>query len=511
MRAKITKLRRLELHKSKVIAAIAILLVASVGIYLLAGSHAAGSYASAYASNGTLTNGATVVSDSSAAHGTAVAFGGVISGTANCPGLTNAAFCDNFNTATINTTGSRSGQLNGTVWGVSRGTNNANLGGDLADNWAGVTLSSPCGTQVVLPPRDVQICNGQLIEAVNDNENQTVLAMYPRQPFDISGRTGKVVFDVSDNTQGTHASWPEFAFTDQPVPAPRPNDGSVPGIEDNPRNSFGIAFGSAQNSSGLPPSGNEPGICIGVDNFWSTVNYQASQLTFNQDGCVKASTAVGQNNHVEIDISSTNVKVYATDAGTTGPLKLIADANLTMPLTRGLVWMEDVHYNANKFNTQQSNTFSWDNFGFDGPVLPRDLGFDVPDNTTPDQSALNGNPTVDIGYRVPSGSGQSLTVTIPNVHNVANAAAALLEFTPSGGVYGPDTFTYAINNGPSHDYTWPYEIGSAATGAIPVPVTDLADGTVTIHISATTDVFISNIDLILVGAGGTPNPNMPID
>ena len=44
--------------------------------------------------------------------------------------------------------------------------------------------------------------------------------MYPKQPFDFAGKTGTVSFDVSNDTQGTHAAWPEFWLTDIPVPTP---------------------------------------------------------------------------------------------------------------------------------------------------------------------------------------------------------------------------------------------------------------------------------------------------
>ncbi|MEQ1384020.1 hypothetical protein ABLW58_25550, partial [Salmonella enterica] len=82
-------------------------------------------------------------------------------------------------------------------------------------------------TALVNAPNDVIICNGQLREASNDNNSGafeagtvTVLAMYPKQPFDFAGRTGTVSFDVSNDTAGTHAAWPEFWLTDLPIPAP---------------------------------------------------------------------------------------------------------------------------------------------------------------------------------------------------------------------------------------------------------------------------------------------------
>src|SRR4029077_12530049 len=89
-------------------------------------------------------------------------------------------------------------------------------------------------------------------------------------------------------------------------------------------------------------------------------------------------------NHVELRISQSQIDVYATDAGTTTPLKHIASitgANLTF--TKGVVWIDDSHYNADKGAparpSQRVHTFAWDNVAFDGPLLARDLSFDVLD------------------------------------------------------------------------------------------------------------------------------------
>jgi hypothetical protein len=132
-------------------------------------------------------------------------------------GLNLAAFCDTFDQPAG--TGNRSGQLNGTLWGVSRTTGDTNLGQGLYDAWSPVQLQGCSGTPVVVPENDIIVCNGQLREASNDNHSVTSLAMYPKQPFDFAGRTGTVTFDVSNDTHGTHAAWPEFWMTDQPVPA----------------------------------------------------------------------------------------------------------------------------------------------------------------------------------------------------------------------------------------------------------------------------------------------------
>ena len=62
----------------------------------------------------------------------------------------------------------------------------------------------------------------------------------------------------------------------------------------------------------------------------------------------------GLTNHVELRISQNQIDIYATDAGVAPHLRnrkriaVVTDANLS--LTRGLIWIQDVHYNADKAN-----------------------------------------------------------------------------------------------------------------------------------------------------------------
>ena len=152
-------------------------------------------------------------------------------------GLTNPAFCETFDApAGI---GNRSGDLNGTLWGVSRQIGGTNFGqGQYYD--ASPTTMALCGQSVpVQPPRDVAICDGRLVEAQTDQHGVTSLAMYPKQPFDIAGRTGTITFDVSDDSHGNHRAWPELWYTDQPVPAPFTHFSSLQSV---PRNGFGVRF-----------------------------------------------------------------------------------------------------------------------------------------------------------------------------------------------------------------------------------------------------------------------------
>jgi len=194
--------------------------------------------------------------------------------------------------------------------------------------------------------------------------------------------------------------------------------------------------------------------------------------------------------------------VWATDAGQT-TLKLIAHANVAVPLTRGLIWIEDVHYNADKFNTQQSHTFAWDNVGFDGPALPRDLTFDVPENKTLDNDArYPTGPAMQLGWVAPSGA--PLALTVPNVQHTAQAAAALL--TLNWFPTSQDTITYQVNGNAAHTQAWVF--GSVTyswkTVAMPIPLAELHDGDNVVALTTSDGAVVANIDIVLAGAGGLP-------
>src|SRR5579871_3786241 len=176
-------------------------------------------------------------------------------------GLSGPAFCETFDApAGI---GNRAGQLNGTVWGESHTTGNNGLP-QPAMGWA-ASQQTVCGTtQSVTPDQDAYICNGQLVEGQDDAGTVTSLALYPKQPFDFAGRTGKIVFDVSNDSQGSHSAWPELWVTDQPVPAPFAHESTFLEL---PRNGLGVRFAGFTNSSGQGascPEGSDAGY-IGVD------------------------------------------------------------------------------------------------------------------------------------------------------------------------------------------------------------------------------------------------------
>jgi hypothetical protein len=433
------------------------------------------------------------------------------------------AFCETFDEpAGI---GNRSGDLNGTLWGVSRQLGAVNSGQNQYYD-VSPTIMDKCGPNLtVQPPSDVAICNGQLVDAQTDQHGVTSLAMYPKQPFDIAGRTGTIAFDVSDDSHGNHRAWPELWYTDQPVPAPFDHFSSLQSV---PRNGFGVRF------AGFCPA-NVPGCgvrfacpdeppdvpVITVDSAVVVNNYNSDDsfmdvgtgtISVKAIDCVKASSGPGDMNHFELRVSPNEIDVYGIDAGAAGPLKKIAIiSNMALTLTRGLVWLEDVHYNGDKDGPDQgTHTFTWDNLAFDGPVLPRDLAFDVLDNTIPVGPAYPG--LVNLGWPLNPTDPAPLTLSVPGVYNLQQAAGAILTFNYN--TQNPVTISYRINDGAWQEQPWPFGTCYAQNGitscgsktlAVPVSLSDVVPGSNAVQFKSSDYAAVANVDLVLLGAFGLGN------
>lgn len=442
----------------------------------------------------------------------------VAQSSSNC-GLVQPAFCDSFDAPAGN--GTRSGQLDGTVWGVSRTTANVNLGGGLLNAWSPATLQTCSGTPTVTPPNDIVICNGQLREAVNDGHTVTALAMYPKQPFDFAGRTGVVAFDVSNDTLGTHDAWPEFWMSSLPVPAPFSHFTSWISL---PQDGFGVRFaanalpgqaGSCPNNDNLSQPRWTVDSAIVVRNYVEEDTNGYGPKTGLQstplDCVVSSSGPTGSLNHVEMHIQQNQIDIYATDAGTTAPLKHIAViANANLSLTRGLIWIEDTHYNAAKSiepcecGPHTQHTFTWDNVGFDGPFTYRDLAFDALDN-----SQVNSDGTVDLGKVSGPGGTAAWNVLGMPANPSAQAVRVLFNFFSYDH---PTVLNVAVNNHP-HSVQWPYPDTQGFTWrtlAVTIPITDLLAGTNVVTLGGDQALVTSNVDIVLVNAGAQPPTATPV-
>ncbi len=397
---------------------------------------------------------------------------------------TTVAFCEDFSVAhPTPATTARTGDLDPTLWGVSRTGTAVNAGQGQYNNFFQATLVGCGAAQTVTPPRDVRVCSGRLQDAINDGEGQTTLAMYPKQPFDFANRTGTVVFDVSADSDGPHAAWPEFWITDQPVPAPK---GELTTQFPYARNSFGFMV-----AADFCPAGQ-----TSVYQMMATRNYAFALIPFTSTGCVTKGSPTGGLNHFEVRVSQTRVEVWASDAGSSAVKQIAVAASPNLSFTRGVVWIEDIHYNADKFSNQRNHDFGWDNVGFDGPAPYRDLTFDVPD-----ANVAAGGGAVRLGYPL---SSSPLNVSVQGVHWLQTPTTALVLFNWWAQVTSVPTVR--VNGGPPHTLVWPFDPTTFGwrTIAIPVPFSEVHSGTNTLSFTSSDSTAISNINVGLIAASPVP-------
>lgn len=411
-------------------------------------------------------------------------------------------FCETFDQPS--TVMNRSGQLNGNVWGVSRVLG----GGPL---WMDSTLEGCNGPQATSPSdhSDVIICNGQLRETTNDNHDVSVLAMYPKQPFDFSGRIGTVAFDVSNDTTGNHGAWPEFWITDKPVPAPLahlfPCDTCTV-----PRHGLGIRFAAQQ---GECPGGFRADSAVVIRDFVvedrGIFENNTSGMRISEKGCAALSSGPnGGLNHIEIRISQNQIDVYASDAGTKNLHLINSITNANLSFTRGLIWLEDAHYNAEKafiqdptYPSQRIHTYTWDNVAFDGPATYRDLSFDVLDSNIP-----LGNGLYKIGWDTTPSTPANLTSLPMTAAQIAGAASAILVFNFAKEMT-PAIFNYTINghvNTAANPQPNDNSLKNTRAMMLAVPLSQLVAGPQSISLSTDVTTSFSNVNIILVNAAPVP-------
>ncbi|MEO5724517.1 MAG: hypothetical protein ABIQ39_12335, partial [Ilumatobacteraceae bacterium] len=223
-----------------------------------------------------------------------------------------------------------------------------------------------------------------------------------------------------------------------------------------------------------------------------------SELSFTQVGCVLKGSLTSLN-HFEVRINQNRVEVWGGDPGSS-VVRLLAfadNANLTM--TRGVIWLEDVHYNACKLDDQCNHTFAWDNVAFDGPKPYRDLTFDVQDALTP-----MGDGSVGLGYQVGS---SPVSFQVNGVFQAQQPSKALVMF--NWFPYDQVVPSVSVNGGPWHDTAWPFDPNtwSWRTIAVQVPLSEVHSGTNTVALRYNGEAgqtAIANINLALIAAAPAP-------
>jgi hypothetical protein len=421
-------------------------------------------------------------------------------------------FCDTFDAPyPVN---SRAGQLDSLVWGVSRLTGRGT-------EWRDSTLDGCNGPQPAsaIGATDVIICNGQLRTSSNDNHDVSVMALYPKQPFDWAGRTGTVSFDVTNDTSGGHGAWPEFWITDLPIPAPyahlNPCDTCSFG-----RFAVGLRFAGDRGSCGTGWRADE--VYVVRDWVLETRNIferNSSGTRIEEKGCAQLSSGPnGGLNHVEVRISQNRIDVYASDAGSKA-LKLIntvTSLNLPASFTKGLIWVGDYHYAAFKAHDmnpaipdQTNHTYTWDNVAFDGPATYRDYSYDVLDKAEQVELGL-----YRIGWETsPSAPLDVQTANPMSVTGLSAATRAYLLFNyQTNDQSRPSSFAFAVNgnaSGAANPNPVSSYLGWRAM-ALEVPLSHLAAGArQRIRLAADRPARIQNVNVVLIAAAPVPGAGTP--
>jgi hypothetical protein len=155
-------------------------------------------------------------------------------------------------------------------------------------------------------------------------------------------------------------------------------------------------------------------------------DYQETRLDYGADSDFCYTVQSDHANHFELRISQDRLELWASDlsedgVGTPGPnfRRILSADNLNLPFSRGYVYFQQVQYNAAKEDVSSMQTYHWHGIGFDGPALPRQRAYQVPDSL---QASPNGG--VNLGYMLTS---QGLRFNLEHV-DPSNAINAWLTF-----------------------------------------------------------------------------------
>lgn len=376
----------------------------------------------------------------------------------------------------------------------------------------------------VHPPFDTLICdansginNPHLMVAVGaQNYGQNSYRI--RQPFDFSGRTGKIVFDADATVDSGLIGWISVEVLEDPINAP----------------SFLVASGNDE-SGAVPRSGLEVqlqnkcttsagGQGVGLRLVQVYSNYQPVTMSPVQPApCI--ATQRDRLNRFEVRLSQRNIEVWGTPASADGrnfaSAVMLYSTPINLPFSRGYVSITTHNHASLKYSEGHSLdawVTRWDNVGFDGPVISKWREYEVADSLTPGTHAGD-RPTqaVSIGYLVADAAkGPAQTLRLRNV-DTTNAVSARLSvsswylITPGfGGPLSDYVLRYRLNGKAWRER--PLNAGELALFSgmgngqigqmLDVPLSDLVQGDntlefVTVNVPQGYPPFVQNIDLIV--------------
>ncbi len=378
---------------------------------------------------------------------------------------------------------------------------------------------------LLLPTRDSLICDPTptigtryLLTAVG-SQNYGVNAYRLRQPFDFAGRTGRIAFDV-DLANQFLLGYTSVVISEDPAPAP---NFDLNGRGPNPRNGLLLVF-----------------VSDGVD-VYDVRDYAMTTVAGAMTSPIPQQR--GRLCHVEIRLSDRSVEVLSSPPSADGiqfaPLESRRTATFDRPLdfTRGHVALLAHNHATWKYaitfgglpRPMPSWNVSWDNIGFDGPIVQAPREYEIPvaavpssrttvDEYPPGQFTTVVHNGLSLGYVIPDGSDPVGTALTFRGVDLANATRARLVFNGyyqgydiDGIRLGSGRLRYQVNDHPPHLRAFtPGEVAMADTPGqtggynhvIDLPLSELVPGDntlrfSTLNISSGYPNAVLNLDLLV--------------
>jgi hypothetical protein len=450
-------------------------------------------------------------------------------------GLSPAAFCETFESgpAPLNDRG-RGGELSRTKFSATRYHPSLSTGDGVTFwTWEAelglipeeIASCRPDITGYLLPTRDTLVCNPSgnigtkfLLTAVG-SQNYGVNAYRIRQPFDFSGRTGRVVFDV-DLAENFLLGYTSVVISEDPSPAP---NWDINGRGPNPRNGLILVFFGAR---------------VDVHDVRDHI-----MSSFPEDVPSPIVSQRGRLVRVELRLSQTGLEVLTSppsaDGITFAPVVSRRTVTFTQPLTfsRSYVsllahnhatWKYGITFGGLPRPLRSWNVY-WDNIGFDGPMLTGTREYEIPMSAIPaTRTTVDEHPAgvfttvvhqgISMGYVMPDGTnalGAPLTFTGVSKFRATRARLVFNGYYQGYNIdgirKGTGRLRYQLNSAPPHLRAFtPGEVAMLDTPgqtggynhSIDVPLSELVDGdnTVrfgTLNISSGYPNAVINVDLLI--------------
>jgi hypothetical protein len=451
--------------------------------------------------------------------------GGAIIGPMGDPGcgLSAAAFCDNFNSPSSPL--GRAGELDKHRWSAGRLEPQLPSASGFAIGIGPGDIPATCRSGIktsVFPDEDTLVCdpssdimsNHLLVATAAQNYGQNSYRI--RQPFDFTGRTGKIVFNGEGYIKSSLLGWISLEVTEDPLNAPsfaiggdgtRNDEGSLV-----PRNALEVEFQDPCESRTQTPS-----VSIRMINVIK--NYVQTPLMAPNSPCV--GTQQGKLNHFEVTVAKDKIEVYATpfsaDGVHFGAPVLLQSANVDLPFTHGYVQISVHNHATRKYSDNHALTAwvaRWDDVGFDGPIASNWREYEVPDSLKPGTGG--DGPVVNVGYPIADASkGPSSTFHLSGVDvtgvTSARISASTWYLADDHALVPTYVLRYRFNGNPWRDR--PLNTGEVGqlTGSnsqyqigqiIDVMPSDLVSGDntlefVTVNVPQNYPPLIANVDLVL--------------